>query len=244
MGLTYQDVGQSLRNYAGGTTFANGPLGLDARTPAGGTTTYYLRDPSGVLLGMSSGGTNYYYLYDGIGSVAAVVNASGSSVVDRYSYSPYGRTLSATGSVFNPIRFAGGYLDTYTGLYHFGARYYDPNTATWTQPDPLGGSLSNPLTMNPYVYAGDNPVNYVDPSGTSLSAAFHYGTQWSGYGFVGGAVVGCGVGGTAGGIIGIGGGPAGVVLGAIAGCTFGGAALAGPASVLGAVAGFAYGLFQ
>ncbi len=35
---------------------------------------------------------------------------------------PLRRDRIGGGRVFNPIRFAGGYLDTYTGLYHFDAR--------------------------------------------------------------------------------------------------------------------------
>ncbi|NYS20271.1 RHS repeat-associated core domain-containing protein [Streptomyces sp. SJ1-7] len=36
-----------------------------------------------------------------------------------------------------PYRFAGGYQDP-TGLHHFAARYYDPNTGRFTTPDPSG----------------------------------------------------------------------------------------------------------
>ena len=40
-----------------------------------------------------------------------------------------------------------------------GARYYNPTTARFTQPDPAGQGT------NPYTYAGDNPTNNTDPSG-------------------------------------------------------------------------------
>ena len=56
----------------------------------------------------------------------------------------------------NPWRYTGGYWDAGVGLYKLGARYYDPARGRFTQPDPLGGG---------YVYANDDPVNYVDPSG-------------------------------------------------------------------------------
>jgi hypothetical protein len=35
----------------------------------------------------------------------------------------------------------------------------------WTQATPIGGSLQEATKANPYVYAGDNPVNGTDPSG-------------------------------------------------------------------------------
>jgi RHS repeat-associated protein len=51
------------------------------------------------------------------------------------------------------------------GYYHFGARYYDPSLGRWTQQDPVGGSLGDLGSVNRYAYAGDDPVNLVDPSG-------------------------------------------------------------------------------
>ena len=35
----------------------------------------------------------------------------------------------------------------------------------WTQQDPVAGSLFNANGQNHYVFAGDDPVNQVDPSG-------------------------------------------------------------------------------
>ncbi|MEE1801406.1 RHS repeat-associated core domain-containing protein, partial [Streptomyces sp. JV176] len=46
-----------------------------------------------------------------------------------------------------------------TGLYHYAARYYDPNIARFTQPDPSGQE------KNPYLYAEGDPVNRIDPDG-------------------------------------------------------------------------------
>ncbi len=65
----------------------------------------------------------------------------------------------------NTWRYASGYYDVSTGLYKFGIRYYDATTGRWTQRDPVGGSLQETVKVNPYVYAGDDPVNNVDPSG-------------------------------------------------------------------------------
>jgi RHS repeat-associated protein len=65
----------------------------------------------------------------------------------------------------NAWRYASGYYDVSTGLYKFGIRYYDAATGRWTQRDPVGGSLTETVKANPYVYAGDAPVNMVDPNG-------------------------------------------------------------------------------
>jgi RHS repeat-associated protein len=63
------------------------------------------------------------------------------------------------------VQFTSGYYDVSTGLYKFGIRYYDAATGRWTQRDPVGGSLTETVKGNPYVYAGDDPVNETDLSG-------------------------------------------------------------------------------
>ena len=44
-------------------------------------------------------------------------------------------------------------------------RYYDAAIGRWSQQDPLRGSLADPTSLNRYLYAGDDPVNFTDPSG-------------------------------------------------------------------------------
>ncbi|HAS8232684.1 TPA: RHS repeat-associated core domain-containing protein, partial [Vibrio vulnificus] len=63
-------------------------------------------------------------------------------------------------SVGNPLRFQGQYHDVETGLHYNLARYYDPRTGRFIQPDPIGllGGI------NHYQYA-PNPVMWVDPHG-------------------------------------------------------------------------------
>lgn len=57
--------------------------------------------------------------------------------------------------------------DIETGLDYFGERYYSSTMGRFTTVDPLGGSarLSNPQTMNRYVFVLNNPLRYVDPDG-------------------------------------------------------------------------------
>ena len=56
-------------------------------------------------------------------------------------------------------------VESNTGLYTFGQRYYDTDLGRWTQMDPVGGTVGNPNSGNPYVYASDAPNMRVDPSG-------------------------------------------------------------------------------
>ena len=122
---------------------------------------YYIRCSCSALAGERTPSGTYYYLFDGLGSVVGLTDSSG-ALVNTYQYDPYGNLTSSTGSVSNPWMYAGGYYDSGTGLYKFGIRYYDPTTGRWTQRDPIRGSLQETTKANPYVYAGNDPVNMVD----------------------------------------------------------------------------------
>jgi RHS repeat-associated protein len=61
-------------------------------------------------------------------------------------------------------KFTGQRLDG-TGLYYYGARYYDPTIGRLISPDTLVPSPANPQSLNRYSYCLNNPLKYVDPSG-------------------------------------------------------------------------------
>lgn len=153
----YGSTDQSERIKLGVTYFHNGPLGLSATSTAG-VDTGFNREPGGTLNSVSRGGKNYYYLTDALGSVVALADEAGTKV-NTYAYTPRGvQRATTTEQVPQPYRFAGGYQDP-TGLYHFAARYYDPNIGRFTTPDPSGQE------KNPYLYAAGDPVNNIDPTG-------------------------------------------------------------------------------
>lgn len=85
-----------------------------------------------------------------------------------YSYDAWGTqsTTALNGSTISNYQiygFAGGTTDPSTNE-HFGHRWYYSKTARFTQQDDIN-TLADPGRANRYEYAGDNPVNYVDPSG-------------------------------------------------------------------------------
>ncbi len=181
--MTYAGTDSTERTQSGPTKFTDGFLGLSV---AGDPLTFYTRDSEGQLVSQRHAGGNNYYLFDGMGSVVAVTDGLG-GVVASYAYDPYGYPISTPSwrlpvpqspKDTNPWRFVSGYyessptggyaasgLDRPLGLYKFGTRYYDPRVGRWTQPDPVQGTITARGTLNPYIYALDNPVNVVDPDG-------------------------------------------------------------------------------
>jgi len=173
--ITYSGVGQAQRTMAGTSTFNSSLSGLQISTTSG-SSTFYLRDNQGNLVGERIGGNHYYYLTDALGSIVAVVSGDGLTVGDRYAYDPYGSTTYHSGTVPNPWGYGGGFADS-TGMIKFGTRYYSPTRGQFTQTDPAGQSPS------PYQYANDNPVNFGDPSG-DLSVSCGGWKSWrSGWGW-------------------------------------------------------------
>jgi RHS repeat-associated protein len=163
--MTYLGAGQELRTGVGTTTFQTSDLGLTIQNDTAGST-YFTRDPGGTLISERTPGATYYYLTDAIGSVIAVTDSAG-TVAATYTYDPYGKLVASTGSIANPYRFAGEYYDSASGLYKIGARYYDAGTGRWTAPDPVTSPLE-PHGSSSYLYAGDDPVNFTDPAGTTI----------------------------------------------------------------------------
>jgi len=145
----------------------------------------------------------FYYLSDHLGGIDVVTDENG-NIVEHKDYLPYGAErlgeqlggqlggqLDATPDPqYDPpldpqpenYGYTGKELDDETGLYYYGARYYDPQIGRFTQIDPLvlGESgkpladvLSNPQALNGYSYVLNNPMRYVDEEGMYKSDV-HY----------------------------------------------------------------------
>ncbi|MCF3138771.1 hypothetical protein LRQ04_05825 [Paenarthrobacter sp. AR 02] len=157
--FAYAGLRNDERTSAGSTNFLNGSLGITTQTTAGATTAF-LRDPDGGLVSMRTGtGASLYYTTDALGSVILLTDNTQAKTA-TYSYDSWGNT-TATGTQAgaNPWQYAGGYKDTPTGYTKFGARYYNPTTGRFTQPDP------SDQEQNRYLYGGASRVANTDPTG-------------------------------------------------------------------------------
>ena len=87
---------------------------------------------------------------------------------------PFGETQaeqqSITNSFATPYKFTGKELDDETGLYYFGARYYDPKTSIWLSVDPLAEKYA---FASPYNYCLNNPSMFTDPDGRSVDGDYY-----------------------------------------------------------------------
>ena len=66
------------------------------------------------------------------------------------------------GGYSSRYRFTGKELDPLSGLYDFGARYYDPRLSVWFGVDPLAEKYPG---WSPYNYTLNNPIRMIDPDG-------------------------------------------------------------------------------
>lgn len=68
----------------------------------------------------------------------------------------------ASGNYSNPYLFNGKELDEETGLYYYGARYYNPRYSLWLGVDPMVEKYSG---VSPYNFTMNNPIILVDFDG-------------------------------------------------------------------------------
>jgi RHS repeat-associated protein len=113
----------------------------------------------------------YYYHQDHLGSTSWVTDQN-ARVHEHVEYFPYGEVWRDPRSDIgaSPVKgqrflFTGKELDEETGLYYFGARYYDPAHARWTTRDNRLDGAFDPRALNLYAYVGWNPIVYTDPTG-------------------------------------------------------------------------------
>ena len=117
----------------------------------------------------------FYYHRDHLGSTMSVTDQSG-NIVQQVEYTPWGEVFleKRNGSYFySPYLFNGKELDEETGLYYYGARYYDPRLSVWYSTDPMQEKYP---WVSTYCYTLLNPISAIDSDGNLV--IFINGMHW------------------------------------------------------------------
>ncbi len=154
------------------------------------TLYYYLGDRLVALkkvLGQNS--TLRYLSQDHLTGTSVTSDATTGNLVASIKYAPFGDRRNSTGAIDTDRQFTGQRLDG-TGLYYYGARYYDPGIGRFISPDKgvqmspgvlvMSAALTvqsataypvsseapkDPQALNRYTYVFDNPLKYTDADG-------------------------------------------------------------------------------
>ena len=94
-----------------------------------------------------------------------LINLDG-EINQHMEYLPFGETLieEHLNSYNSPFKFNAKEVDSETGNYYYGARYYDPKWVTWLSVD---AEFARFPSYSPYNYTLLNPINLVDPDGNA-----------------------------------------------------------------------------
>ena len=113
--------------------------------------------PGGQLITRIKPDGRKFLLTDHLASVRVSLDDTESST--HYDYTPFGAAGEGA-------RYAGHPYDARQGIYQTPVRSYDPSAGRFLSLDPQRQGSS------PYVYAGNNPVGYLDPTGAALTPFF------------------------------------------------------------------------
>ena len=134
---------------------------------AGADQRYYVYEPNGMLLYSIESADNSprFYHFDQVGSTMMLTGASG-AMTDAYAVTPFGEEVRHQGGSDQPFVYHGAFgvmWEPGTTLYNMRRRYYDAATARFLSRDPV--LLLDPLGVNPYQFAFNQPLRFADPSG-------------------------------------------------------------------------------
>ena len=105
----------------------------------------------------------FYYHPDHLGSSSYITNLDG-EVAQHIEYVPFGEVfIEERNNTWNtPYLFNAKEFDEETGMYYYGARYYEPRLSLWMSVDPQWERFPH---MSSYSYSFNNPIKFIDNEG-------------------------------------------------------------------------------
>ena len=163
------------------TDYVNGKgFSSDDDTPEAAQTRAMVKTRAGEA------GTNermqFYYHPDHLGSSSYITNLDG-EVMQHIEYVPFGEVfIEERNNTWNtPYLFNAKEFDEETGMYYYGARYYEPRLSLWMSVDPMQEKYPN---VSSYCYTFNNPVKFIDPDGQ---------IAWVAVGAIAGGIINAGI---------------------------------------------------
>jgi RHS repeat-associated protein len=160
-GFTYNAVGDRVQwAYTGGAD-------QHLFDPAGGwlgvAGAYSIVRRGDGYLALYTSSETYFHHTNNLGTTSVMTYQGGTAVEDMVFY-PWGNVWQSYGS--GGYNFAEmPYYDTKTYTSPTMNRFYSMNVGRWHSPDPLGGDITNPQSLNRYAYVMNNQTSSIDPLG-------------------------------------------------------------------------------
>jgi len=141
---------------------------IDETTSTGALRSEYIYFNGKRMARRDSDNSVKYYFSDHLGSASVITDAVGTMTphpLAESDYYPYGGEIPIWTGDSNHYKFTGKERDSESGLDNFTARYFGSSLGRFMSPDPMGGHVEDPQTLNRYAYVRNNPLSLTDPTG-------------------------------------------------------------------------------
>lgn len=116
--------------------------------------------PVAAIYGSGAATKIYYIVTDVLNTPRRLIDSNTGNIEWSWDSTAFG-VGNPTGSITFNLRFPGQYYDSATGQFYNHNRFYNPELGRYMEPDPSGMAGG----MNPYIYALNNPIMFIDRNG-------------------------------------------------------------------------------
>jgi RHS repeat-associated protein len=140
-------------------------------TTAPSTATNLVYGPYGALA-QKTAGQWQYTLKDLHGDVVGLAAPNATAPAYSQSYDPWGNVIASAGPATSAsaLGYQGDPGVSGTSLVQTDTRVIDPSLGRFISQDVLFGSMSDPMSLNQYVYGEDSPTILSDPTGRGIAS--------------------------------------------------------------------------